>query len=552
MRWVWIFVFGAVLLMKDPFTQLTPVLWAEEASVYLNHALDQGPLSILFFVYERSMRFELLMNISAATAALMPLKMAPYIAAAFSFSVYLLSFHLLLSRKLYLFPKRWQRILGCLGVLLCCFSLPKVFLSTAVIQHTIGCVALILLCARNGTQRSRSIWPELVILTICGLSGLYAVFLAPLFVLKALLTRNRDDSWAALVLCACLCIQLTVMVQAGDKEYTSQFRGIISMDSPLIAFRVLVLKTIVGESLSRGLMSLMPSNLIVGPLLFVLGLASWSYWIHRRGNNMGEWFLLLAWVLSATAVMYSAAGGVPDGRYAGLPRTILFFTITQFLVMRHPPPQTEIAIGPSRTARSRTPGIVFGIALASIVLNGLMVHFRDYDRARREVPRWIDEIDRFQAIGNYLITVYPAPRWKVNLNPNANLYRFVPITTDRIYEIDDFVYWVDFYQLEQPAVRSNGKRYISQSTVLLELNLDSDGRYQLEALTQALDGKHDSWYVRTEWIRRKTIPWHIPVSDFWQWSAAPEIWNLSKGKHRFLLEPREPTPLAAIRVRTIE
>jgi len=114
MRWVWIFVFGAVLLMKDPFTQLTPVLWAEEASVYLNHALDQGPLSILFFVYERSMRSELLMNISAATAALMPLKMAPYIAAAFSFSVYLLSFHLLLSRKLYLFPKRWQRILGCL------------------------------------------------------------------------------------------------------------------------------------------------------------------------------------------------------------------------------------------------------------------------------------------------------------------------------------------------------------------------------------------------------------------------------------------------------
>jgi len=552
-RFFWLSLFGTLLFMKDPLTQLWPVLWAEEASVYFAHALNRGSLSILTFIYDRSMRFELLMNVAAALAAILPLKLAPYITATLSFSVYLLSFYLILSRELCLFPYQWQRVLGCLAILLSCFSLPgNVFMSTAVVQHTMGCVALVLLFVRNNAQEPSSRRCDLIILFFCGLSGLYAVFLTPLFILKGFLTRHRSDFWSALIMAVCLSIQLWVMLQAADTQYTNQFRGVLSLESPLLVFRVLVLKMVLGQQLSQILVDLLPASLFIGPMLIIGMLAVWAYWIYRRGSKLGEWFLILAWIVSAAAVTYSAAGGIPDGRYAGLPRTVLFFTLIQFLVMPVLASSEKKLILILRRNRVQTSTIVIGIILASSIWTGLTAHFQPFEVARQKVPKWIDEIDRFNTIDNYLITVFPAPRWKLNLTFGAGLGGFQHIVPDRIYKINDLVPWKDFYQLEQPNVVSDDQRYISQSTVLFELRLSDSGQYQLEALTQAPDSSHDSWFVRTEWIRRKTIAWHIPISDEWRWSRAPEIWELPAGRHRFLLEPREATPLAAIRVKKLK
>ncbi len=538
---------GALLLAKNPSTLTKPRFWAEECSIWFCTALADGPISALMYYYPRGCRFELTINFATALASVFRLEVAPFVTASVAFLFFLLTFYIILANPSILLKTFPSRIFAALSVLLCCYSMGKIFLSTAVLQPTQGVCVLAILFIDYSKFKKTVFWPP-VLVGICGLSGLYACFLTPMAWYKAYIARTKQDVVNAIVLLLTMLVQLALLLSSSDKSYVAHQRGFFGLETPLNTIYGFVIQPFLMRSLGldkafvEGIHYAWGWGALCALALFVV------YFIRRNEDIDSNVLLLIAFVFSAIAISFSIPKPMPDGRYASLPRTIVFF----FLISNLRPFSRPSISGSGKRLLALFAQALVVLLLLSGLYTGLEQHFKPFHKAYRKVPFWIDEVRRFKKYDHYLITVYPAPRWKVDL--------FKPIRRTRVFAgkeavIDDIMPYLDFSQLTQVTPTTVDRRYLTSTTVELEFVVEEEGIYQLEGLTQAIDGDHDSWFLRMDWAKggspgsgRRDVVWYMPISSDWVWTKAPEEWHLSPGEYRLRLVPREPTPLAAIRI----
>lgn len=210
-------IFGAILVWRAPRLLLAPRFWAEEGHVYFKYAWEHSFLQTLFFIYWKAGYFYLSINIASAIAAhLLPLEYAPFATAYTALLIQLVPFVIVLFGKSTLFTSTARKITACL----CFLFLPSIthhaWLNVLNSQIWFGLIALLILLEDLKGASSRRFWTYRFLLAACALSGVYAIFLVPVFALKALVERHKERYVHLVILAAALVLQVTLVVIASS------------------------------------------------------------------------------------------------------------------------------------------------------------------------------------------------------------------------------------------------------------------------------------------------------------------------------------------------
>jgi len=294
-------VFLAIALWKSRNLFAHPRFWAEEATVFYARFLHSSFFDSIFYV--KSASLQLLTNVIVYAAAQAPPELGPTVTTYAA-----LALHLVVVVQIALFI-RAHGLGQATGLLLvgAWALLPQtyeVWLSATNAQWVAGVSALMVFVMPSAWmarhRRGAALW-----CFVCGLSGVPATLLAPMFILRALIERSRPVALIAAALAATVIVQLAVLAAFGESRPYP--RDPMTLTVPLFLQSVLapVVSADGADRLAMHILSPHPAiaamsliaTLILG--LAVLGVATAAAATARRKPD--AWLVLLA-LVGVTAV----------------------------------------------------------------------------------------------------------------------------------------------------------------------------------------------------------------------------------------------------------
>ncbi len=203
-----------VLFLRKHECFYFPYLHAEDGAVFLIQAFRDGPSA---FFTEYAGYFHLVPRIGALLGSLLPIALIPTGFLLFATSVVFASFYLIVSSPI---GRRHKFLL----VLLMIFvpNTGEVFFNLTNTIWLCG-LSLFILLNNSEPQTSRGKLFTYCFLPILSLSGVFSVFLSPLYLIKAFLTPSAFRIRSALLVVSCAAIQVFSILRSpvsdGRQDY---------------------------------------------------------------------------------------------------------------------------------------------------------------------------------------------------------------------------------------------------------------------------------------------------------------------------------------------
>lgn len=201
-----------IILTRKPDAFFNAQFWAEDGVVWYQQAYETGWKSLLL---PQNGYFQTVSKLTAVLAQRFPLAYAPLlfnlVSAAFKILPVLLVFS---SRSASLFSSIWSRVAVCSLYLAHPYSW-EVFLNVTNIHWHLALAALVLLYFESWP----GLWRKLVdagVMMLCGLSGTFALFLAPIAAWRWYRSRSRRALVLGLLLAATAMIQLAAIITTAS------------------------------------------------------------------------------------------------------------------------------------------------------------------------------------------------------------------------------------------------------------------------------------------------------------------------------------------------
>lgn len=219
-RWLLLIVAILVIFLREPLFFSESRLWAEEGTRYYAYAYHyaQSPSWYMGLSNVQRGYFALWPNVATTIAAnLAPVEQAPLITTLMALLVQLLPLGLIIWSNAEFWASPLRKITG----LLICFLVPfsgEIWLNTINSQFYLA-LAVILILMEPLENALRKKWVYRLLLGVAGLTGLVSSMLAPVYVVLAWRTKDRERMLQALILGLCGLIQLGLLASssAGDK-----------------------------------------------------------------------------------------------------------------------------------------------------------------------------------------------------------------------------------------------------------------------------------------------------------------------------------------------
>ena len=205
-------LFFGLSLWKSPDIFNHPRFWAEEGSRFYAHCQGGSFWHCMAYVHGDS--YQLLANTLVSLAAAAPVEDAPAVTTYLAFAV-----ELGVVVQIVLFCREYRLSPLIAALLVAAWTvLPgryEVWLSATTIQWVAGISILwLLVMPREWIERH---WRGLALwCAVCGLSGVPAVLMAPIFLVRAVAGRSRPVLGISLVLGICAMFQLSLLVVFGS------------------------------------------------------------------------------------------------------------------------------------------------------------------------------------------------------------------------------------------------------------------------------------------------------------------------------------------------
>lgn len=398
------------MLLRVPTLLYPGRFWAEQGAVYFHNAYLLP--AARFFLTPDLGYYSLYDKVASYAAAhVVPLEWAPSLLAGFAFLAQMLPAVLLLTARVPGLETPGKQVLALAAL---AFVLPtnEVWLNTITSQfHLCVAAALLLVAPPGGT------WPQvgrLAILLVAGLTGGPTLFLLPLFLLRAVRTRDARRAWETAALGVAFAVQ-------GAALWSGPGRGIgfhPQLVGPILFAKQIALPITgidatqaFGEWMLRleyprfgwlNLVFLLPHLAVLGLLiayraqkeaLLLVGAAA----VVVLGSFVFDYH-------SASAeIMKYGVHAEAGGRYYYAPNVLLWVAVLASPGAREPLPRGQ------RMARAAA-----GLLLALVLLTGAM-HYegtRDHGWFFRG-PDWRVEAARWRA-GERALRIWPEP-WIMDL-----------------------------------------------------------------------------------------------------------------------------------------
>lgn len=202
--------FLALSIWRNSAPFIEPRFWAEEAQIYLHAVQHADWVEVLSFTANSN--YQLAANVLAKLSSYAPLVYAPfvttYLSVAIASVLVVLFAQVAVERGIH--PLLLLLSVGCLALAPMSY---EVFASATNIQWYCGAIVLTLLALR--LQSRRSVAFACVCALLCGLSGLPSVILMPAFVAVGVLRKSRPHMLLAVILLACVALQVYVLLATG-------------------------------------------------------------------------------------------------------------------------------------------------------------------------------------------------------------------------------------------------------------------------------------------------------------------------------------------------
>jgi hypothetical protein len=400
-----------MMFLRAPALLTKPRFWAEEGTVWFQHAITHSAISNLLFVFPASGYYVLSANVAAVLASGMKsvagLKYAPIATTYFAWLIQLVPFLIILCFKSHLFNSAWRTAVGCLILLFAPTATGEVWLNSINSPSYLGAVAFLLLFVDTSESTKRSKWVMRSMLLVAGLSGIYAAILFPLYGLSYFVYRERERVVQAGILVGCLLMQvgIVMLVRIRTGLEATRFSN-FTLDTALVNILFFqIVNPITGEATARhmfrylGLSNALAISISV-PRVGSVTLAAWFsivvmvlllILLGARRKASENTLLVCGFVTYAAVTSIGSLGGVPSGRYAFLPGAVLLM-----LLMDN--------IG---SARRQFVAAAVGVLLAFALTQGMMLY---RTQPFFTGPDWASEVSTWRANPDYALRVWPA-RW---------------------------------------------------------------------------------------------------------------------------------------------
>jgi hypothetical protein len=411
--WLLFLVAAASMLFREVAFFTSPRVWAEEA-IYLVRAHEHGLLDAL--LQTRAGYLSLWTNVVAAIAtrwgAIENWALFTTLAAAI---VQLVTVAMVVWNRSSLFRPMWRRAAALLIVLLAPLS-GEVWLNTINSQFYFSLTTLLVLLDCEGGYSPAIHLRNLALLSMAGLTGVPSLFLFPLYVHAAWVTRDKHLRLEAAVLGAAGIAQAYVLATSI---------GAMQSDRPLGGGAALVPMALLVKSVALPLAGVANADrlgvtlteaLSSDPDVFAalaaacgaLGLAILALLARGEQTRTG-WYLAAAYILLAAPSALFALGpkttllnATGAQRYFYVPNAI-----TMLLLLANLPPTVL-----HRRWQWREAICLLTLAATLIVST---VSYRDALFTNPAWPSWREEIERWRGDPAYTITIWPG--WTFNLDP---------------------------------------------------------------------------------------------------------------------------------------
>lgn len=412
-RWAYLVlgVLAVLSIARSPHILRFGRFWAEEGTLHFARMVNQPGLDGLGYVQTRTGYLNLFANGSTWLAEKVPLEQAPLVTVWLSFAVVLLLAWIALTWPSDLLPNAGSRIAAAVLLVVGTGAVAEVWLNTINAQTYLCLITLLILFVRVDELSRARVVVGLVALAVAGLSGLYSVALAPLFLVVALLDR-RPRRWAcAAVLTLAGAVQAWIFLNARSSgalastkavapEAGQVFRGIGGWHLSALALPLSwVSRTVTDARKGHTTPTMMIAGISAALVVFLVVLL-WRSSARRVAILLGA-----AFVTIEALVQLGAHNGETGGRYALVPIGILVLMVVHGAACSTPV--------------LRVLATVLGSAV--LVVGVLQFYVRDDTTLRcHGCPDWSAEVAALEQ-GDTKLAIWPYPKgtWFVEIEPSA-------------------------------------------------------------------------------------------------------------------------------------
>lgn len=408
-----------IFFYRSPFIFLNGRFMAEEGSIYFANAYQFGFLYSFLFVDLTSGYINLWANISGILANLFSLKFAPLVSNYLALIPKIFIIILVLYNKSILLVKFEYKVLVCFLIFLSPTNVPEIWLNSINSQIFFCIISFILVFSHY--EGNRINYFHLILIFIAGLTGVYSCILFPVFFLKYIIFKNKQNLFNFLSIFVCSIIQLSLILYAklSNILYEGKIHS-INFDIFINYTYNVFVKAFLGTSFTKYLyynylaseLNLYLISIIIIFIFIVTNLFLYNFLAKSIFLNVKNKFIFLSLFYSLIStsfvVMTGAVGDYVGGRYAVLPSFYLLMIVLTFYILLN--------------------RFKFRYFFLLILITSISIGAYEFRPPTKNVkhqyikyldcvncPNWENEISNFQLDNSYQLKIWPYPRKTMSL-----------------------------------------------------------------------------------------------------------------------------------------
>jgi len=408
-----------IIIFREYSFFTKPRFWAEEGMVYFSYASSHSFLTSLLKTYAGY--YSLFNNLAAVLASrLVPLEKAPIVTTILAFLVQCIPLLIVIWGNSTLWNTSFKKAIMIAIILFTPLS-GEIWLNT-INSRSFFCLSTVLILCEHVdvNQFKKNFYRALLI--ISPLSGVDSCFLAPLYLIKAWITKQREAVVQAGIISICALLQFIVVIlwiQSGTMPKSRYFFPDIPMLGIIISiknFAMLFCGLPATRVVSKYLLGAYKTG---GSVFFILGYSCllldilFLSCLAMRLDNKEQIFILGGFLLLTLSSTYLAIDNKEDlinswagQRYYYVPNVLILSMLFHAVIHE------------SKRKTSRIFSLFLSFLLIVGLLNGIAV-FKSSIISDESWPVWSKEVAQWKKDPSYSIKIWP-PGWKMNLGRPAN------------------------------------------------------------------------------------------------------------------------------------
>ena len=315
--------FSLIIFYRSPYILLNGRFVSEEGYIFFKNSFENGALFGFFQIFLETGYLNIWANIASVIALIPPLEFAPLVTVYLSLSlkIYILIF--VLFSDSYFFKTLKDRIIICLVILISPLMVPEIWLNTLNSMSYFG-ILTILIFFQSNTNSNFLEKLSPYILFLSGLSSLYSSILAPFFLIKYYLDRNKSNFHNFIFITLSAITQFIIIIYTKFNGLIFDYRSGISLDKIINYCYNVIAKSLLGREINHYILKYINdiNHLILLSVILISLFIFFLYFFLKHKDRI-LYYLISFFIVESFLILIGSWNDEVQGRYAAVPGVLL-------------------------------------------------------------------------------------------------------------------------------------------------------------------------------------------------------------------------------------